>query len=453
MSRNIIRDLGGGLILRQAVVADGERLVAFHADVHRSPGVEKPDERVGAWTRDLMEREHPTFDVGDFTVVEDTRTGAIVSSLCLLSQVWSYGGVSFGVGRPELVGTHPDYRRRGLVRAQFEVIHAWSAERGHKMQAITGIPYYYRQFGYEMGLTLGGGRAGYKPHVPGLKDGEKEPYRVRPAVEADLPFIAQVYEWGTRRYRIVCLRDEAMWRYELSGKSEENVNRLELRVIETAEGEPVGYLAHPPYLWGSMLAARAYELSPGASWLAVTPSVVRYLWAAGEAYAARERAEEFGAFAFWLGTEHPVYEVISDRLPLIRQPYAWYVRVPDLVGFVQHIAPVLERRLAESLLAGHSGKLTISFYRDGLRLVFDKGRLAGEDMWTPTIAAEPWVPTRDEDGDAAFPDLTFLQLLFGYRSLEDLRYAFADCWAANGEARALLDALFPKQPSDVWPVT
>ena len=34
------------------------------------------------------------------------------------------------VGRPEAVGTRPEYRRRGLVRAQFEVIHAWSAERG-----------------------------------------------------------------------------------------------------------------------------------------------------------------------------------------------------------------------------------------------------------------------------------------------------------------------------------
>jgi hypothetical protein len=140
MSRNIVRDLGDGLILRQAVVADGERLVAFHADVHRSSGVEEPDEQVGAWTRDLVDREHPSFDVGDLTVVEDTRTGAIVSSLCLISQVWSYGGAAFGVGRPELVGTHPDYRRRGLVCAQFEVIHAWSAERGHKMQAITGIP-------------------------------------------------------------------------------------------------------------------------------------------------------------------------------------------------------------------------------------------------------------------------------------------------------------------------
>src|SRR5712691_11396345 len=117
-------------------------------------------------------------------------TGAIVSSMNLISQTWVYDGIPFGVGRPELVGTSLEYRYRGLVRAQFEVIHQWSTERGERLQAITGIPWYYRQFGYEMALNLGGGRVGYRPHIPELKDGEPEPYRVRPATAADLPCMA-----------------------------------------------------------------------------------------------------------------------------------------------------------------------------------------------------------------------------------------------------------------------
>ena len=51
-----------------------------------------------------------------------------------------------------------------------------------------------------------------------------------------------------------------------------------------------------------------------------------------------------------------------------------------------------------------------------------------------------------------FPDRTFLQLLFGYRSLEELETTFPDCVVRTSEARALLTALFPKLPSDVWPV-
>jgi GNAT superfamily N-acetyltransferase len=441
MQRNIIRDLGDGLILRRTTVEDTEALVAFHADVHRDPGMEEPEEYVGAWVRDLMTRPHPTFDPGDFTIVEDTRTGAIISSLCLISQTWSYGGIRFGVGRPELVGTHPDYRRRGLIRAQFEVIHEWSAERGEMVQGITGIPWYYRQFGYEMALQLDGARAGYKLQVPKLKDGEQEPYRLRPATASDLAFMAQVYDYGCQRSQVACVRDEALWHYELAGRSEKNVNRQELLIIETVEAEPVGFLVHTPRLHRNRVGAPVYELKPGVSWLAVSPSVVRYLWALGEAWAAQDPKQEMERFIFWLGTEHPLYQVFHDGLPHTFKPYAWYLRVPDLAGFLQHVAPVLEGRLAQSLLVGHTGELRISFYCDGLHLAFDRGRLH---------IVEPWQPTPEKEGDAAFPDLTFLQLLFGYRSLPELRHAFADCWTANDRARSLLKALFPKQPSAVW---
>ena len=444
MNQNIIRDLGDGLILRRSTPEDTEALVAFHGNLHQDPGQEGPEEYVAAWVRDLMEQPHPTFQPGDFTLVEDTNNGEIVSSLCLISQTWSYGGVEFGVGRPELVGTQPEYRNRGLIRAQFEVIHEWSAARGEWVQAITGIPWFYRQFGYEMAMTLGGARLGYKPHVPKLKDGEEEPYRVRPATKADLPFIAEVYAHGCQRYPVACQRDAALWRDELVGKSEKNVNRRDLFIIDSLDGEPVGFVAASPRLWQNRIGAGIYELKPGVSWLAVTPSVVRYLWARGEELAALDPKQEMERFAFWLGAEHPAYDVFRNGLPHESKPYAWYLRVPDQPGFLQHIAPVLEQRLASSPLVGHTGELHISFYRSGLRLAFAGGHLAG---------VEPWQPTVEKGGEAAFPDLTFLQLLFGYRSLAELDAAFADCWASRDEARELLQALFPKRPSDVWPVS
>jgi len=444
MERNTIRDLGNGLILRRSTVTDTEKLVTFHGDMHREPGDTEPEEYVATWVRDLMNGDHPTFDPGNFTIVEDTHSGAIVSSLCLISQTWTYGEIPFGVGRPELVGTHPDYRNRGLIRAQFEAIHRWSAERGEMVQAITGIPYFYRQFGYEMGLTLGGSRQGYKPLVPKLEEDQLEPYRLRPAAEADLPFITQVYASSTRRYPVACVWDEAMWRYELAGKSEKNVVRSALSLIETAAGEPVGFLAHSARLWKGRVSVMLYELQAGVSWLAVTASVVRYLWQLGEAWAAQDPKQEMERFAFSLGADHPAYQVFRKGLPSVIEPYAWYVRVPDLVGLLRHIAPVLERRLAESPLAGHNAETKISFYRHGLRLVFEEGHLA---------TMEPWQPAPEQEGDAAFPDLTFLQLVFGYRSLEELDHAFADCWTSDDQARALLESVFPKQPSNVWAVS
>ena len=83
----------------------------------------------------------------------------------------------------------------------------------------------------------------------------------------------------------------------------------------------------------------------------------------------------------------------------------------------------------------------MSFYRTGLRWVFERGRLR---------AVEPWRPdSRDQEGDIALPGLTFLQLLFGYRSLAELHLSFPDCLWSSNETRALFECLFPKRSSKV----
>jgi GNAT superfamily N-acetyltransferase len=435
-----IRDLGDGLILRHASKRDAAALADFNGRIH---GENKDDTlRVAAWTRDLLTRPHPTLTPGDFTIVEETATRRIVSSLNLIPQTWMYEGIPFGVGRPELVGTLPEFRGRGLVRAQFDEIHRWCEARGLIAQAITGIPYFYRQFGYEMALDLTGRRFGFEPHVPKLKKGEKETYHIRPATEADLPFIAKTYRETQTRYTISCLRGMDVFSYELNGQSPKNLNRFELRILEDRRGRPIGYFQHLRFLYMNGLNLAGYELKPGASWLDVTPSVVRYLWETGEKVAKRD-GQSCNSFRFMLGAEHPAYEALGDALPALRPPYAYYLRVPDLPGFIRHIASALERRLAESIAAGFSGELKISFYRDGLRMVFVRGRLK---------TVEAWKSTTKDDESAAFSDLTFLQLLFGYRSLNELCFAFKDCYWSNNTARVVLNALFPKHLSDVFPV-
>ncbi len=215
----------------------------------------------------------------------------------------------------------------------------------------------------------GGGRAGYLPQIPVLKDNEQEAYRIRPAATEDLSLLASLYQRANQRYLVSVVRDEAIWRYELSGRSEENVERIVLKVIETTDGEAVGYLGHPPYNWGPSMVAVAYELKPGISYATVTPSVIRFLKKTGEAYMQADGGKDtFSSFGFWLGAEHPVYQVLKEGLPRIRKPYAWYIRIPDLVGFLNLIKPVLETRLEDSPMSGHTGEFRLTFYRSGLRL-------------------------------------------------------------------------------------
>lgn len=436
------RSLGDGLLLRRSTPADADKLADFNARIHSEEGWEKPDDRLGWWTRDLLTRPHPTFGEGDFLLVEEQATGKVVSSLSHISQVWTYQGIPFKVGRPELVGTLPEYRHKRLVGIQFDEIHRWSAERGEQAQGITGIPYYYKRFDYEMGLELGGGRVTFSPLVPTLKEGVSEPYRLRPATEADIPFMGLVYDFASARQLARTARSEALWRYEIFGKSERNINRNEFRIIETASGEPVGYVAHPWFNWGWGAALVEYELKPGVSWLAVTPSVARYALDVTRQYAMRdhEPLEKKVGAAFWHGSQHPVYEVWRDKLPHVRSTYAWYIRVPDLPGFLKHISPVLEQRLTESYVPGYSGSVRLNLYKTGVQLTFEHGKLT---------ECAAYKPQPNDMGEIGLPDLTVLQLVFGYRSLDELKAAYADCYWDTVEARYLVSALFPKMPSSV----
>jgi len=440
-------DLGDGLVLRRSSPEDAQSLADFNASLHSDQGPDKPDERVWRWTHDLIARPHPTFNQADFTIIEETASGKIVSSMNLIPQTWTYAGIPFKVGRPELVGTLPEYRNRGLVRHQFGIIHQWSAQNGDMVQAITGIPYYYRLFGYEMAMNLHGGRAGFPTHIPRLKEGELESFILRPASASDIPFISELYDSACRRSLVACTRDDMVWKDELVGKSEKSIQRQELCLIETNSGEKAGFIAHPPFTWGDAMAVTMYELAPGFFWRDVTPAVIRYLETVYNQKDPEHGDEKkpFGAFGFWLGEEHPVYQVIPDSLPRVRPPYAWYLRVPDVPGFLRLVSPELEKRLSESPIQGYSGEVNITFYQDGVRLVLDKGTLVTIESWKPTPMGH--------SGDAAFPPYTFLQLLFGYRSLDMLKASFVDCWTDRNEIHVLLSALFPRHPSNVWPVS
>jgi len=432
------RDLGDGLVLRFARPSDAEPLAQFNGWLH---GEKRFDEGTAAYTRDFMSESHPTCGPSNVTLVEDTRTGKIVSTMCLIPQTWTYAGIPFEVGRPEVVGTAPAYRRRGLVRAQFEVLHAKSAAMGHLVQGITGIPWYYRQFGYEYALNLDGGRLTYLCNIPPLKEGAPDPYRLRPMTVDDLPLAKLLYERECARWLVACPRPDWLWQCLLTWYSRQSFEARPLQIIETVEGRAVGYLA--PNREIGREGYRIIELAvvEGQSLRAVMPSVMRVLRPMAEAEAAAQQ-RSVDALYFNLGREHPVFDAVPELFQKTRPPYGWYLRVADVHGFIRHVAPALEARLARSTLAGYSGELKVDEYRSGFRLAMQQGKVT---------AVEPWRPADGEEAHAAFSPLVFLQLLFGYRSLADLRAAYPDCWA-NDEAGVLLNALFPRANSYVVPV-
>ena len=220
------QDLGDGLVLRFARVDDIDSVVAFNQRIH--------GEWCGPWARDLLSGHHPVTQASDFAVVEDTRAGKIVSSLCLISNTWTYGGIPFGCGQIEMVGTDPAYRRRGLVRRQMAVAHALSTARGELMQAISGIGWFYRQFGYELALDLDGGMTLGVDAIPSLPAGQEEAYRLRAAATDDFPYVCSLYHRDCARQLWAVERTAAEWEYERHRPVSADQPWIAVAIIETA---------------------------------------------------------------------------------------------------------------------------------------------------------------------------------------------------------------------------
>ncbi len=420
-----VGDLGSGLVRRWSTAADVEKIAHCTATVFRHHADEPPNEAVANECRVMLSPGFPLMGPGDFALVEDTNLPErpVVACLCCWSHRWNLGGVSFGVGRPEIVATLPAYRKRGLIRALFEMFHARSAARGEMVQAITGIDYYYRQFGYEYALDLGGSRTFAVEGVPPLKEGEVEPYTLRPATVEDVPHLQALYARLCRKSLVYAEATADNWRYYITIWDEPVVRSqrheiagaaIRMYMVVDREGHICGFASTAARRRTNKYGVYDLEFYPGVNWQAALPSLLRAFRAIGrDLRPMAPDAPPFSELVLALGRSHPAYDVLDEKLQARSDKvYAWYVRVPDVQGFVRHIAPVLEQRLAGSILSGYSGELRLELYRSGLRLQFERGEVA---------AVEPWTTADfEDDAELGCPPLLFLQLLFGYRSVGEL---------------------------------
>ena len=449
-------DLGNGLVRRWSSRADEPGIAHLMGSVFRGGPDEPLNRRRADVTRILMSGEFPYMGPGDFAIVEDTskRGNPIVACTCLWRLRWRYGGIALGVGQPEMVATDAPYRHRGLSRALFEMVHARSAAEGHLVQAITGIRYFYRQFGYEYALDLEGGRVIPVAAIPENSGDEAEPYSLRLATLEDIPHLMHLYDLPSGASLVWHEASEAFWRHHIRSWDDPIVRRAgvigtdlygRLHIVAGRAGEIAGYTWLAAKRWDSDLVVFALQLATNTNWQVAAPGLLRALRTHGQQVpAVEEKTRPFDAINFNLGRTHPIYAVLSESLASRTiPPYAWCVRVPNVPAFIRHVAPVLEARLASSIIIGYSGDLKVDFYRGGLRLQFAQGRLNLTESWQ--------APAYGNDAHAGFPPLVFLQLLFGYRSLDELRAFFPDIWATP-EAALLLNILFPLQPSVVHPL-
>ncbi len=407
--------LEDGLVLRSVRhERDVERYVALNRLIWGD---------VEAWTTHCLLDHHPEIVYDSFQYVEDERSGEMLSTTCLIPWHWRYEDIDLDVAMLEMVGTHPQHRQRGLIRAQVRRFHRMLDERGCDLSIIEGIPYYYRQFGYGYAIDHRPSETLAPWCVPPATEGEAQRYRLRPASLDDVPALARCYDEAIAPVPLSEVRSADYWRFLLRWV------RYPARMVEDrADGRTLGYVVTGPL--AGQRGTHVVESAIASAEAAL--EVLRLL-----------RAETDGELRL-AGPETSALVQLGRSLGSIRPPqYQWLVRIRDVGQLLARLRPVLERRVAESPWAGLTRDICLNLYRQAYLLRFTAGRLAVEPMGFVDASMGA------DGGDIRVPPEAFPRLVFGQRSLAELLDAWPDA-GAKPDAAYLLEVLFPRMVTCFW---
>jgi hypothetical protein len=311
----------------------------------------------------------------------------------------------------EMVVTHPDYRRRGLVRTQIDRFHKVVAERGFDFSIIQGIPYYYRQYGYAYALD----------HTPltvlptsRISIETSSRYRRRLAGLDDIDVLGQLYQKTMAQHQWSVYRSAEYWSYLLQQMA------YPVHLLEDSQaGQAVGYMT----VYRHRDSLRVQENG-------ITSAAVAQAGLSGLNEAGITGVQIAGP------PTNSLVQLVRSLGGNLLPADQWLWRITAVADLLTRLKPVFERRLANSDWAGITTELSLNLYRQAYGLKIETGQLTIEPLGFVDASMGAG------GGDLCIPPEAFVRLLLGYRSLTDLSDAWPDI-RVKPASRYLLETLFP----------
>jgi predicted N-acetyltransferase YhbS len=413
------RTLEDGLVLRNARPEDVPAIVTHVRTVHG-------EEVVGGIK--AMYESHPRMTWEDTFVVADDDSGAIVSSLVLLPGTWMLDGAPVPIVQMEAVGTLKEYRFRGLVNVLNTEFERRVKELQPALQVIAGIPYFYRNFGYEYASPLGGAYPilpGFIPKPPPEEEEQTKFVKVDSKTIGEyLSFRADHLPQGVW---VKDIRPEDLDYYSFES-SQPGTEAWYIYLVK-AEEKTVGVFILSR--WERRLDVIDLYLDTHL----LLPTVLRFAQAEADRWAGLP-----------LRIVPPNQPAVREYVRLIaaselRHRYSWYVKIASLDRFFEAVSPVLSSRLEKSDYRDFTGDLKVTDYKRGFSLSFSEGKYAGM-----TSMSE-----RDPGGyDLALSPGSLTRLLMGSETFDELESHEPDS-RCRGSLLPIVRVLFPKVGATVDP--
>jgi predicted acetyltransferase len=376
------------------------------------------DSGVDSLVKKLIDH-HPTMTLNDFFVIK--HHGKIVASLNLIPQKWSIGGAHLKVAEMGCVATLAEYRHKGLQRQLINEFHKQAAEQEYGLCAIEGIPYFYRQFGYEYAIPLLEETRIRLDQIPDYKS----KLNIRPFNSKDIPKAMQLLAHSQSKFYIHIIRDEQIWKMQ-EETGIVSADKFEGYVVEK-DGEVIAYLRISGKPEDKELILREAADTDKCT----GEAVLKFLKNIG-------KQRGFEALTANISYLDPLSKQLV-ALGAIQHipPYAWQIHIIDYVKIFKKMKTLFEKRLATSPYSHLTEKLNFNFRLYTVQVSVEDGTI------TDIQRLE-----NSEDRIIGLNPLVFTQLLLGHRSRDELEMIYPD-FGIRQSHKQLIDVLFPKLPSHI----
>ena len=361
---------------------------------------------------------HPKMNLKNFYVIKDK--GRMVSTINLIPVTWSIGGIHLKAAEMGHVGTLPEYRGKGSIQRLIEEYHKEVQKQGYDIAVIEGIPYFYRQFGYEYAVPLLEETKIRLDQIPEWKPKIK----IRPFAEKDIPKAKVLLEQSQRKFYVHSVRDETIW-------------KVQQRTSIASDPEPFqGYAVEEQ---GKMIAYFRIRDIPNEKELLLTEiTEVDQLAAQAVLSFLKNYGNQLNleTLSTNISYEEPLAEYLVSLGVMKSVPtYAWQIRITDHVRIFRKLKPLFEHRLTNSMYNRLTETLNFNFRVFTIQATVKDGKITD----IRKIA-------KGERSPIGLNPLAFVQLMTGYRNRQELEETVPDVRIAVSHRR-LMDVLFPKMPS------
>ena len=407
---------------------DVEQLVKFHSIVH-------PEDDIEVLPRQIDNL--PGFGREMNYFIRDLDKGIIVSALNSIPFIWNYEDIPLRNLELGWVGTLEDYRRKGLNKLLYTHFDNLLLEGGYDISTIQGIPYYYRQFGYDFVIPM--------DRTVWIRTNQIQPFDeknppeymkliVRHAEKKDIPSMMELFDEQNHKLLIYSPRSPELWEIQESEKKQFENEFLTYTVNDGSQ--IIGYFR--------LVKDIKKDSSPNQSKMQIIESSIRTFDGVRRVvqFLRNEAVQDDISL---IGTLGPSFNSLSKVMENFggtgKEWWKYQVRIPNMTSLLQKISPVLERRLKGTMFEGLTYDVIVNTFQNCYKLKFVNGKIDEVTNLGPQQVNE----------NQAFraPPNDLARLVLGAYSIKEIEQNNID-FIVRGDVRLIAETLFPKKESSVY---